>query len=119
MQNITSIKEGGDESEALINDDTLIRFVDDYTQFLSLITNSFVVNNELDTFPAIQLSGIRRQDRAEENKASQLEAKENFEAEDSSAPGCCRRRRFLPCSSDTWIEGESGKAIQEGDKYRH
>jgi len=88
ISDINIIKEGGEIQEGetvggqLINDTTIIHFMNDYTRFLSLITESLANDNEL-VSPRIFRTGMSRIERSPGSRAEILEEKENFEADNS------------------------------------
>ncbi len=84
LSDITTLIEGGDDETPLINNTTLIQFYDDYTRFLTLVTEE-LINTYLLTIPDITRTGIRRVDRLSGTRAQILEEKDDFEAEDSTA----------------------------------
>ena len=84
LADIENITTGGEESTALINNTTIIKFMDDYTRFLSLITQQLRISSDLE-LPNIQRTGIRRDDREAGSRAELLEEKEGFESQDSTS----------------------------------
>ena len=84
LANITNMIEGGGDSSALVNDTTIIQFMENYTRFLSLITNAAVLNNGLDVFPRINVAGITATLREANSRAELLETQENFTANNST-----------------------------------
>ncbi len=91
LQDILTLREGGEvpegseeETTTLINDSTIIQFLDDYTRFLSLVTDALKKSNSL-ALPDIKLTGIRREDRPPGSRAATLEVLEDFEAQNSVA----------------------------------
>lgn len=82
LQDIQSIFTGGENNSVLLNNDTIIKFLDDYTRFLTLIIYRFVIDNDLD-LPRIFLAGINRLDRTPGSRAELLEQMEEFQADDS------------------------------------
>lgn len=83
LLDIKTITTGGEEDTALVNNATIVQFMDDYTRFLSLVTKSLRNTYNL-TLPRIQRTGMRSEDRASGSRAYLLEEKENFEAENST-----------------------------------
>ncbi len=88
LTNITTIKEGnqteGQEGSPLVNNTTIIQLLDDYTRFISLITESLASSNSL-ALPRIIRAGIARSTRGTGTKAEILEQKEGFEANNSTS----------------------------------
>lgn len=81
---IANIRSGGEDGVPLINNESIIQFLDDYTRFLSVVTEAYANRNELAPIP-ITRTGISRSSRQAGSRASTLEAKENFESEESTA----------------------------------
>jgi fibronectin type 3 domain-containing protein len=67
---------------ASVEEDTIITFLEHYTRFLSLITESLADDLGLDD-ARIMLKGIPKDDRPAGSRATILEQKENFESENS------------------------------------
>lgn len=84
LVDIETIKSGGEEGAVLINNTTLVKFIEDYSRFLSLISERLVIDNDLD-MPKILLTGAAREDRVAGSRAQIIEDQEEFEAEDSTA----------------------------------
>ncbi len=76
----------GQEGQSLITDETIIKFLDDYTRFISLVTEQYALTNEL-TIPKILLRGLNPTDRETGTRAEILEEKEDFKADDSTSIG--------------------------------
>ncbi|KKL19624.1 hypothetical protein LCGC14_2463600, partial [marine sediment metagenome] len=51
IADITNMIKGGEDASSLVNNETIIKFMEDHTRFLSLITNAVILNNRLDVFP--------------------------------------------------------------------
>jgi len=83
LSDILTIQKGGQDEAPLINDTTIVQFMDDYTRFLSLVTKDYANQSHLDFIP-ISLIGIPRSQRIATSRANILEAKEDFEAENST-----------------------------------
>jgi len=81
---ITNIIEGGENSTSLINNATIIKFMESYTRFLSLITNAVILTNGLEDFPKINLTGFPAALRKSNSRAELLEIQEGFTASDST-----------------------------------
>lgn len=84
IADITNMTEGGTDSSPLINDKTIIKFMEDHTRFLSLITNSVILDNKLDVFPKINVAGFPASLRESNSRAELLEKQEDFIASDST-----------------------------------
>lgn len=84
LADIAKIRTGGENGSALINNDTIVSFLNDYSRFLSVISDKIKTDNNLN-LPQILLTGISRQDRLPDSRASVLEAKEDFESNDSTS----------------------------------
>ncbi|KKL13847.1 hypothetical protein LCGC14_2521680, partial [marine sediment metagenome] len=72
---ITNMIEGGENSAPLVNNTTIIQFMEDYTRFLSLITNAVVLANGLDVFPRINAAGFPATLREANSRAELLETR--------------------------------------------
>ena len=84
IADITNMISGGDDSVPIINDATIIKFLEDYTRFLSLITNAVVLANDLDVFPKINIAGFPATQRESKSRAELLEEQEDFTANNST-----------------------------------
>lgn len=84
LADITTLISGGNEAAPLVNNSTIIQFLDDYTRFISLVTNLFVLNAKIDIAPQIKLLGFARNDRGTGGLAKELEDKEQFVANEST-----------------------------------
>ncbi|MHA2279315.1 MAG: hypothetical protein ACXAC5_00280 [Promethearchaeota archaeon] len=84
LADIRNIIEGGDDGAAIVNNTTIIQFLEDYTRFLSLITTTIVNNNDLDVFPRFNVAGFPATQRQAGSRAATLEEKENFTANNST-----------------------------------
>ncbi|KKN16095.1 hypothetical protein LCGC14_0979370, partial [marine sediment metagenome] len=82
LASILTMKTGGEEGVALVNNTTIIDFLDNYTRFLSLVTEDLVTTNDLD-FPNIRSSGITREASPATSRALLLESVEDFLSENS------------------------------------
>lgn len=83
IDSINTIINGGEEGVSLINNTTLVDYMDKYTRLLSLITSDLATNNNL-RLPILSRTGISRDNRPAGTKAEILELKDDFEAEDST-----------------------------------
>lgn len=83
LSDIAQIRTGGENDAPLITDATIIQFMDDYTRFLSVITETYASANSLTMIPIARI-GIPRDQRVAGNRATILEEKEDFEADDST-----------------------------------
>lgn len=84
LADITNMIQGGEGETPLINNTTIIQFMEDYTRFLSLITEAVILANELDTFPQINLTGFPASQRESNSRAELLEEQEDFTANNST-----------------------------------
>ncbi len=82
LSSIEVLQSGGDESTPLVNAQTVVSFIDNYTRFLSLISDDLKIEYHLRN-PEIISSGIRRADRNLGSRAAILEEVEEFESEES------------------------------------
>lgn len=91
LADITTISTVDENGSNGINSTNIIQFMNDYSRFLSLISNSVrtitLADNTTTTldFPAILLTGMLRSQREAGARAETLEQMENFEAEDTTA----------------------------------
>ncbi len=86
LEDITTLISGG-EGEGivpLVNNSTIIQFLDDYTRFISLLTSSFVISSNIDVAPQIHLLGFARSERGTGSRAEELESQEEFTANEST-----------------------------------
>ena len=84
QQDIVTLREGGTDGIALVNNQTITQFFEDHTRFVSLIGSAIVTANELDVFPKINLAGFPESQRETNSRAELLEEKEDFTANDST-----------------------------------
>jgi len=84
LSDISNMIEGGEDGASLINNDTIITFLRDYTRFLSLITTAVVNDNDLDVFPKFNITGFPPTQREPGSRAAALEEKEDFTANNST-----------------------------------
>ena len=87
QDDITQILQGGEDEDGNaipdVTGDNVVKFMEDYTRFLSLVTEAVRNNNDL-SLPKIQLRGINPDDRPAGTKAEQLEIKDNFKADNAT-----------------------------------
>ena len=72
--------EGKDVSSTLINNETIVDFMDNYTRFLSFKTDKLSKANG-DKVPQIRITRMDSLDRSSGSRAGILEEQENFTAE--------------------------------------
>jgi len=86
LSDIVNIVSGGEGKGTvpLINNSTIVQFLDDYTRFVSLLTSDFISNANIDTNPQIILLGFSRQERETNSRAEELENKEDFTSNEST-----------------------------------
>ena len=84
LGDISNMLEGGTDGTSLINNETIIKFLEDHTRFLSLVTTSVVITNTLNVFPKFNLAGFPSSSREPGSRATALEEKEIFTAKDST-----------------------------------
>jgi len=82
LNSAQTIINGGEGGASLVNNSTVVDFLNNYTRFMSLITNDLKDSVGL-IDPEIVVSGIRRTDGDPASKAALLEEKEDFESEES------------------------------------
>lgn len=84
LADITNMLQGGVENAPLLNNTTIILFMEDYTRFLSLITEAVVLEHGLDSFPPINITGFPASQREPNSRAGILEEQEEFTANNST-----------------------------------
>lgn len=79
---ITVIRTGEENEQPLINSSTVRSFLESYTRFLTLITEDYANAKQLEIIPLLR-TGISRDSRPSSSRASIIEQRDGFEAEDS------------------------------------
>lgn len=82
LTNIRTIRQGGESESPVINNETIIEFLNNYSRFLSMITESFANRNSLFPIPIIR-TGIPIDQRNSLSRANKIEELEQFSADNS------------------------------------
>ena len=84
LADITIMRSGGEEEAPLVNRDMIRQFVEDFSRFQSLITDTLASSSGVDQFPKISLQGFPASERETGSRAGLLEEKEEFTANNST-----------------------------------